>query len=372
MGKFILKWEAMGPPCFFCGKREVSDQQEGMQGTESLIGLLEEENLINFLNTPQAVNEKHQACYDCFTMAFRLARLTNQLSELKKTIVENFSRKSTEDYREETLRSGTEESSTDGDGLLCKLLDCQKCDKKFRSLKGYNNHSKKHENNANNKETFCAECNRTFSTARQCVRHQFTVHRVILPILCTTCGQKFDSEKSLARHIKEVHSLNVLCDICDKMFFTTANLAVHKKTIHCQVTSECAFFCEFCPERFSSSQQLKQHQKRHIRSTYQCNWCDRTFKWDSSLNCHMQAAHLNTSVFQCTECGRRFKDKNNLRKHAYTHSGAKPHHCTRCNKGFIRKDLLKRHEASCAFELSIDPTEKPHIRTYVKSKSINR
>ena len=355
--------------CFFCGCKGVVDEQEGREASASLVVLLEEENLINFLTEPQQeLGGRDQACFNCFTRACRLVRLTSQLSELRRTIVENFLKKSTEALREVNLKS-SEVTSTTGDCLLSKLLDCKKCDKKFRSLKGYNNHTKRHQKSTNAKETYCSECRREFSTPRQHARHQFSVHHVLTQVACLTCNRNFHSEKSLARHNMEVHSQNAACNICDKVFFTAANLAAHKRNIHSQNANKKVAFCEFCPGSFSSDEQLKQHQKRHFGSQYQCNLCDKSFRWDSSLNSHMQAAHnKSTPAFQCNDCGRSFKDKNNYKKHTFTHSKIKPYACTMCRKGFIRKDLLKKHEISCTLLLTENPAEKPHIKTYMKPK----
>ena len=173
----------------------------------------------------------------------------------------------------------------------------------------------------------------------------------------------------LARHNMEVHSRNAPCNICDKVFFTAANLAVHKKSIHSQTNNMKELFCKFCPGSFRNNEQLKQHQKRHFGSQYQCNLCNKTFRWDSSLNSHMQAAHNDSPpAFQCSDCGRSFKDKNNYKKHVFTYSKIRPYACTMCRKGFIRKDLLKKHEVSCTLLLTENPTEEPRIRTYAKPK----
>merc|ERR1712130_25802 len=345
------------------GAKRVVDEQESRGASESLTALLEEENLLNFLPKPQTLEGRDRACFNCFTRACRLVRLTAQLAELRRTIVENFLKKSTEEIREES-----ETTSADGEALLSKLLDCKKCDKKFRSLKGYNKHMKRHLENT--KESSCIECRREFSTPRQYARHQFSVHHVLTQIACATCNRNFQSEKSLAKHNMEVHSQNAPCDICDKVFFTAANLVMHKKSVHSHNTDKKVLFCEFCPGSFSNGDQLKQHQKRHFGSQYQCNLCSKTFRWDSSLNSHMQAAHNNSSPgFQCNDCGRSFKDKNNYKKHTFTHSTSKPYACTMCRKGFIRKDLLKKHEISCAILMTEqNPPGKPQIRTYVNSK----
>ena len=359
----------MEPDCFFCGSRGVVEEREGRETSASLIVLLQEENLINFLAAePQQGSD--QACFNCFTRACRLARLTSQLAELRRTIVGSFLNKSTEDYKEANHKS-SEAPSTGADSLLSKLLDCRRCDKKFRSLKGYNNHMKRHQKSSNTKEPFCKMCKRVFSTSRQYARHQYSVHYMVTPVSCDTCERNFHSEKSLSMHNLEVHSQNAPCNMCDKVFFTATNLAVHKKNIHSETSNNKELLCEYCSGSFSNHEQLKQHQKRHFGSEYPCNLCEKTFRWDSSLNSHMQAAHNSSPpAFKCNNCGRCFKDKNNYIKHMFTHSNVKPYSCTMCRKGFIRKDLLRKHETSCSPSMIKNPTEKPQIRTYVKSKVV--
>jgi KRAB domain-containing zinc finger protein len=101
-----------------------------------------------------------------------------------------------------------------------------------------------------------------------------------------------------------------------------------------------------CSSTYRNKGNLKIHMRRHeTKNMFQCQFCDKSFKWDSSLNSHIQAAHNPTGpVFPCDLCDRVFKDKNNQKKHRFTHSNVKPFECKECGKGFIRRDLCAKHK----------------------------
>ena len=88
--------------------------------------------------------------------------------------------------------------------------------------------------------------------------------------------------------------------------------------------------CEVCTKMLKNREQLRQHLKTHSEEKkFECNVCLKRFKWDTSLNTHVQAAHNPTGpAFKCDHCGRMFKDKNNLKKHLFTHTNEKPYRLT--------------------------------------------
>lgn len=50
--------------------------------------------------------------------------------------------------------------------------------------------------------------------------------------------------------------------------------------------------------------------------------------------------------FDCPLCSKTFAKKNQLQRHARTHTGERPYPCNVCDKSFTRVDALKRHRAS--------------------------
>ena len=341
--------------CFLCGFNTSLPKLEASSIFPNYLSrFLLEENLIDSAECPRNM------CKNCSTLNDQLVDLSLQLKQIRRKVIIIFLRK------EEPKVGVDGEDQTSNE----KPLNCVICGKQFRSLKGYNNHMKNHEIKDENRETFCHKCKRLFNTKRQYARHQYTVHSVLVPTFCEVCNIKFEFEKSLAKHNQKVHSHKVVCKLCDKEFFTSANLAVHLRNIHPDSLHNSTFICEFCPRLFKSTEKLKQHQKGHEGLNYSCNICKKCFKWDSSLNSHMQAAHDKSGPsFKCPECGKSLKDKNNYKKHLFTHTDAKPYYCNICGKGFIRKDLLKKHNIKCSVinYTSQQLTHQKTVNTY-KSK----
>ena len=58
-----------------------------------------------------------------------------------------------------------------------------------------------------------------------------------------------------------------ICEVCSKVCLTIGNLNVHMRT-HC------------------------------LDKPYSCKLCDKTFKWNSSLNTHIQSAHSQQGFFK--------------------------------------------------------------------------
>ena len=77
---------------------------------------------------------------------------------------------------------------------------------------------------------------------------------------CTQCDKSFSNSTNLRRHIQVVHEQSLqreVCELCDKTFSSHDNLTRHKKSVHFKVKYD----CDQCGKGFSDSGNLSRHIK---------------------------------------------------------------------------------------------------------------
>lgn len=143
-------------------------------------------------------------------------------------------------------------------------------------------------------------------------RHVMPTH------LCYLCSATFSDSGYLSTHLRQVHSeLKIECPKCDKIFKTNKRLRCHFQTVH---EENKPFLCEICNKRFSARHRLNIHLKIHKdqrEESYQCNYCERRFKYKPGMLYHERAAHTGEQPYKCPVegCFERFYDFSNAKKH---------------------------------------------------------
>ncbi|XP_076266109.1 uncharacterized protein LOC143199875 isoform X2 [Rhynchophorus ferrugineus] len=230
------------------------------------------------------------------------------------------------------------------------------------------------------------------------IRYQVTDPKK--PFVCQHCGVGFAREKALASHAR-IHGGDspFECQKCGEMFWDVAVMQEHTRTKHggmedldddededysdSEETKYGTFYCPTCGLSFHRQDNLKRHQRIHIKEEYvnehhdyghMCNVCGECFPEaldllahaeihargseyrcmicgeicldERALGNHVQTAHKNLPPHTCSLCGRTCKDQRTLLKHSWEHSKEKSFACSKCSKTFHNKARLKRHMLS--------------------------
>ena len=79
----------------------------------------------------------------------------------------------------------------------------------------------------------------------------------------------------------------------------TIYLELYRNRSNCYLQVEERKICEVCSKVCLTIGNLNVHMRTHcLDKPYSCKLCDKTFKWNSSLNTHIQSAHSQQGFFK--------------------------------------------------------------------------
>lgn len=82
---------------------------------------------------------------------------------------------------------------------------------------------------------------------------------------------------------------------------------------------------------------------RASRHSLSCKFCDKTFRYASSLHRH-ERSHTGDRPFVCKVCNKGFIQTPHLRTHELIHASNRPFVCKVCDKSFTNSSKLQRHK----------------------------
>lgn len=198
---------------------------------------------------------------------------------------------------------------------ITKVYKCKDCNRNFISQNKLNNHNLQHQ-----KQMMCNFCNKQFFLKKRFEKHMLQ-HKNNEQNDCQT---SFNENSSLDDKSKLLESIN------RKSFpkttfknFNTTNSGNKKPKLLIKIKS---YQCSQCKHYYNTDKSLanhirlyhsilKQPQQQGDRMAYRrCEWCDALITW-SNLHRHIKAKHPETRSLNCSHCLITFKDFTSLRLH---------------------------------------------------------
>ena len=129
------------------------------------------------------------------------------------------------------------------------------------------------------------------------------------------------------------------CVHCPQVFKHVKDLNEHNKTDH----PDKPFECSTCQKKYSSTNALARHEKRHEGFGFKCGQCSFVCQFRYELRDHLKK-HSDSQKWPCERggCGLQFSTKRGMRQHMQVHSDTK-YPCTYCPKVFDTPGYLRQH-----------------------------
>ena len=135
------------------------------------------------------------------------------------------------------------------------------------------------------------------------------LHELSKHFACRDCDVKFTTKQIMFKHAHESHPrLLNQCNICDYQTVYGHSMKQHKLLQH--------YICDNCDEKCYSEDNLSQHNAtvHNLKSSYDCHSCDFSSIIEKKLKLHIAVIHQEER-FQCDNCDKKFKFSSQLITH---------------------------------------------------------
>lgn len=275
-----------------------------------------------------------------------------------------------EDLKEERRLAKLEED------YINAMFRCERCIVAFPNAEDLRDHiSMKHELNASQYK--CGVCECSFSTE---VSYNYHTNKHTKRYQCSICNDRFNSKKAAVKHFEYTHCHSMSIDL-EKYIAQPENGHVINETedLNANSTNEPAttYPCEFCEKIFRWKTSLRKHLERHRIETGEkrkpyCESCRLSFTTTSNLQKHVKASSKHQIQLKLRKLKEGLPDVSNPEKHqvrvdqirSAVNNSRQKYSCPQCDKKFQWRGNLQRHVDSHLARAKGELVCKPCNRTF--------
>lgn len=223
-----------------------------------------------------------------------------------------------------------------------RIPTCEDCGKAFADEVGYKKHIASCGDTKEGSNVECPICRKFVS------RYNFRAHQRThnsKKFRCEICGNGFVVEKSLRRHVLEVHEKlgRKECEFCGKVFSDSSGYKRHMA----KHSEDGMVPCQICG-KLVNKYLLASHARTHEPKEYVCDLCGKHFGTKRCVERHIMYVHAKEPKRHqqgsqppsiCRICGKSYTDPATFKRHLETHSESAKLPCPTCNQLFTRSQL---------------------------------
>uniref|UniRef100_A0A336LXH2 CSON004477 protein n=1 Tax=Culicoides sonorensis TaxID=179676 RepID=A0A336LXH2_CULSO len=228
---------------------------------------------------------------------------------------------------------------------LPRPYSCDICKKSFLKRAAIRDHMTGKHLGKRPKAVVCKECGKYFPAESNLRNHKMNVHPLKQVIgsrfQCTLCEKFYKTKKILKQHMEIHNKREMSCEFCNKIFYRERNLKTHIKLVH--LNREKSRPCHICGKAFTHKKSLDRHLFTHSEvRAFKCSECPFSAKYKLSLSSHIKYAHSTDDPVNCEVCGQKMKNLPCLKLHMKLHTGPDLK-CEFCDKTYKSENSLRCH-----------------------------
>uniref|UniRef100_A0A8C5A8M8 C2H2-type domain-containing protein n=1 Tax=Gadus morhua TaxID=8049 RepID=A0A8C5A8M8_GADMO len=211
--------------------------------------------------------------------------------------------------------------------------------------------------------------------------------------LCLICNKHVQTD--MKEHMKAHFPDGVLtCPRCDTVFKNMQSLRLHFKRVcfdQLQIEPDkvalALYQCDGCERSFKYKLQLNRHRLVHSQlyceiyaktlarhkvshTPFQCTLCEKDFGFFKQLSRHYENTHKLSKPYKCNHCPKAFSKLRFFIRHEWKHTGQLPFQCSQCAMKF-------KQDADLVGHLRVHTNEKPYLcadcgKTFSRNSNLRR